>query len=125
LARITSRTAVQVFEVVLSIRRLHARSVFGSQLLLSLDEIGRMVSLLVLLSIPSLSALIGIVAAITVQTLYPRLKERPRRVIAFPNNKVENGNLVQMGELEFEKGERQRPKLIRGAGAQRGYWSAR
>jgi hypothetical protein len=60
-----------------------------------------MVNLLVLLSIPSLSALIGMVAAITVQTLYPRLKERPGRVIAFPGKK-EEVKRVQMGEPKLE-----------------------
>ena len=41
-------------------------------------------SLLILLSAPSLSALVCMLAVITNQTLYPRLKTRACRVIQFP-----------------------------------------
>jgi hypothetical protein len=41
-------------------------------------------SVLILLSIPALSALLCMVAAITDLTLYPRLQNNPCRVIPFP-----------------------------------------
>ena len=41
-------------------------------------------ALLIVLSIPSLSGVITMVAAITEQTLYPRLQGRPCQVIPFP-----------------------------------------
>ena len=41
-------------------------------------------SLLILLSAPSVSGLICMMAVLTNQTLYPRLKGRACRVIAFP-----------------------------------------
>jgi hypothetical protein len=41
-------------------------------------------SLLILLSAPSVSALLCMVAAITNQTIYPRLRGRECRVIQFP-----------------------------------------
>jgi hypothetical protein len=40
--------------------------------------------LLILLSLPAISALLCMVAAITIQTLYLRLQSRPCRVIPFP-----------------------------------------
>ena len=61
-----------------------------------------MVSLLVLLAIPSFSALIGMAAVITVQTLCPRLKDRPRRVIEFPGNKEKNVNPAHMEKPKSE-----------------------
>ena len=42
-------------------------------------------SLLLLLSIPAISGLVSMVALITVQTLYLRLKGHPCRVIPFPS----------------------------------------
>ena len=41
-------------------------------------------SLLILLSIPSLSAILCMIAAVTDLTLYLRLQSRPCRVIPFP-----------------------------------------
>ena len=41
-------------------------------------------SLLILLSLPALSGLVSMAAAITVQTLYPRLQGRGCMVISFP-----------------------------------------
>ena len=41
-------------------------------------------SLLILLSIPAISALACMVAVITIQTLYLRLQSRPYQVIPFP-----------------------------------------
>ena len=47
----------------------------------------RTMSLLILLSIPALSALLCMIAAITDLTLYPRLQKNPCRVIPFPVNR--------------------------------------
>ena len=41
-------------------------------------------SLLILLSVPAISAMFCMVAAITDLTLYPRLQNSPCRVIPFP-----------------------------------------
>jgi hypothetical protein len=41
-------------------------------------------SLLILLSIPAIAGILGMAIVITNQVLYPRLKQRPARVIQFP-----------------------------------------
>jgi len=45
-------------------------------------------TLLFILSIPALSGLITMVAAITGQTLAPRLRQRPSQVIPFPSSRL-------------------------------------